>query len=53
MREDLLTSILAELNAPSAATEACAVLSPHALMLPSLLPPRPACQRRCRHRGTR
>ena len=38
MREDLLTSILAELNATSADIEACAVLSTDGLMIASLLP---------------
>ena len=38
MREDLLTSILAELNATSADIEACAVLSTDGLMIASMLP---------------
>ncbi|MCB9371817.1 MAG: roadblock/LC7 domain-containing protein [Microthrixaceae bacterium] len=38
MREDLLTSILAELNGTSADIEACAVLSTDGLMIASLLP---------------
>ena len=38
MREDLLTSVLAELNATSADIEACAVLSTDGLMIASMLP---------------
>lgn len=38
MREDLLTAILAELNATSADIEACAVLSTDGLMIASMLP---------------